>query len=58
MFDLGEGYTLVAKLGETGVVPFAVVAPRLWNMAPLDQSRRRCCSAALAEPLAKAGPAP
>jgi hypothetical protein len=37
IFDLGEGYTLVAMLGETGVVPFPVTAPRLWHLAPLDQ---------------------
>jgi len=37
MFDLGEGYTLVAKLGETGVVPFPLNTPRLWHLAPLDQ---------------------
>jgi hypothetical protein len=36
-FDLGEGYTLVAKLDETGLVPFPDGAPRLWHMAPLDQ---------------------
>jgi hypothetical protein len=36
-FDLGQGYTLVAKLGETGLLPFPEGAPRLWHMAPLDQ---------------------
>ncbi|WP_316195985.1 sacsin N-terminal ATP-binding-like domain-containing protein [Bradyrhizobium sp. SZCCHNRI3052] len=36
-FDLGEGYTLVVKLDETGPLSFPDGAPRLWHVAPLDQ---------------------
>lgn len=35
LLDLGDGYTLALKRGETGPVPFAD-APRLWWTAPLD----------------------
>ncbi len=34
-FALGEGYSLTAKVGETGLVPFADSVPRLWQLAPL-----------------------
>lgn len=37
MFALGDGYRLVAKLGDTGLVPFGKSVPRLWSVAPLDQ---------------------
>lgn len=35
LLDLGGGYTLALKRGETGPVPFGY-APRLWWTAPLD----------------------